>query len=396
MKYRAWLVASGMLGIAVGLLIWHLMASNPSPTLIAPPAISRAADADALPIANSFGVASALPKELDDETFTKMIQEFSEPGGYFMYDNFLSNEKSYQDPIPSLLKIARPGGAYLGVGPEQNFTYIAALRPAMAFIIDIRRQNMLELLMYKELFRMASNRAEFVSMLFSRKPSIPLKETSTAAELFAAFETATVEQKSFDDNLQRMKTDLHLSPDDEKTLEEVFHVFFSTGPNLNYASMSSYAPSGPSYSNLMTLTDLEGRNWSYLSSEDNFRFLKEMQRKNLIVPLVGNFAGPKAIRTVGRYLKDQHAKVSAFYVSNVEMYILPSPEWKSFCTNVAALPIDESSMFIRFLLGAYARAASRTAFGARNVSVISPMTDVLTGVVKGYTPSYYDLIHASR
>jgi hypothetical protein len=78
------------------------------------------------------------------------------------------------------------------------------------------------------------------------------------------------------------------------------------------------------------------------------------------------------------------------------MYILPSPEWKSFCTNVAALPIDESSMFIRFLLGAYARAASRTAFGARNVSVISPMTDVLTEVVKGYTPSYYDLIHASR
>src|SRR5262245_44405833 len=129
MKYRAWLVASGMLGIAVGLLIWHLMASNPSPNLIAPPAISQAADADALTITNSFGVAAALPKELDDDTFAEMIEEFSEPGGYFMYDNFLSNERSYQDPIPSLVKAARPGVAYLGVGPEQNFTYIAALRP---------------------------------------------------------------------------------------------------------------------------------------------------------------------------------------------------------------------------------------------------------------------------
>jgi hypothetical protein len=98
-----------------------------------------------------------------------MVSEFSEPGGYFMYENFLSNEKPYQDVIPRLTRIAKPRGVYLGVGPEQNFTYIAALLPQMAFIIDIRRQNMLELLMYKALFEMAANRADFISLLFSRK-----------------------------------------------------------------------------------------------------------------------------------------------------------------------------------------------------------------------------------
>src|SRR5262245_26563685 len=398
MKYRAWIVASIVLGIGAGLLLWYLLSPNPNtftPRPV-PPAVSRAAEIPSPPILNSFGTAAALPKELTRATFSKMIEEFSEPGGYFMYENYLSNERSYQDPIPSLLKVARSDGAYLGVGPEQNFTYISAIRPAMAFIIDIRRQNMLELLMYKALFAMSANRAEFVSMLFSRRPSLVPEETSTAEELFRAYEAAPPEQTFFDSNLRRIKAQLQLGSNDEKTIEHVYRVFFSVGPDLTYSSTDSYAPAGPSYTNLMTVTDRNGRNWSFLASEESFRFVKEMQRRNLIVPLVGDFAGPKAIRTVARYLKDHQATVSAFYLSNVEMYLLASQQWKGFCENVAALPIDKSSTFIRFLLGRYAYAVSPNGFGPRNVSVISPMIDVVTGVAKGYPPSYYDLIHASR
>ena len=398
MTHRAWAVASFVLVFGAGLLLWSPLGRNPTgpAPLLTPPASSRAAEADLPPITNSFGAAATLPNELTAETFWKMISEFSEPGGYFMYENFLSNERSYQDPIPSLKTATKPGGAYLGVGPEQNFTYIAAIRPAMAFIIDIRRQNMIELLMYKALFALAANRAEFVSLLFSRKPPIALDENSTPQEIFRACGAAQPEPKLFESNLRRIKDYLHLGRDDERTIEDVYRVFFSIGPDLTYSSTSSNAPSGPSYAELMTLTDGNGENWSYLASEDNFRFVKEMQRKNLIVPLVGDFAGPKAIRAAGRYLKEHHATISAFYLSNVEMYILPSAQWKSFCANVAALPVDRSSVFIRFLLGRYAFAASRNIYGVRNVSVTSPMIDVLTGVVNGYPPSYYDLIRASK
>jgi hypothetical protein len=397
MKHRPWIVASCVFGIAAGLLFWQLLGSSPTtPTVLTPPAVSRIPEADISLITNSFGTADALPHELTAEMFSKMTEQFSEPNGYFMYENYVSNERSYQDPIPALTKVVGPGGVYLGVGPEQNFTYIAAIRPAMAFIIDIRRQNMLELLMYKALFALAANRAEFVSFLFSRKPSISLDLNSTAEDLFHAFTVAQPEEKFFESNLRRVKAQLHLTAADEKTLEDVYRVFFSIGPDLSYSSTNSYAPSGPSYSNLMTLTDAAGRNWSYLASEENFRFLKEMQRKNLIVPLVGDFAGPKAIRAVARYLKDHEATVSAFYLSNVEMYILASPQWKNFCANIAALPVDTSSMFIRFLLGPYARAAFHNGFGPRNVSAISPMIDVVNSVVHGYALSYYDLIHASR
>src|SRR5262245_5856314 len=139
MKHRAWIVASIVLGTAAGLLLWHLLNSDPTGPTLMTPAISPAVDADVSDVTNRFGTAASLPKQLSGETFSTMIAEFSEPGGFFMYENYVSNERSYQDPIPSLLQVAKRGGVYLGVGPEQNFTYIAAIRPAMAFIIDIRR-----------------------------------------------------------------------------------------------------------------------------------------------------------------------------------------------------------------------------------------------------------------
>src|SRR5262245_13673857 len=87
--------------------------------------------------------ADTLPSQYTDAEFWRMVTDFSEPGGSFPYENFVSNEVSYQDIIPELTRIAKPGGVYLGVAPEQNFTYIAAIQAKVAFILDIRRQNML-------------------------------------------------------------------------------------------------------------------------------------------------------------------------------------------------------------------------------------------------------------
>ena len=75
--------------------------------------------------------------------------------------------------------------------------------------------------------------------------------------------------------------------------------------------------------------------------------MKAMEQKNLIVPIVGDFAGPKALRAVGAFLRDRGATVTAFYVSNVEMYLRNNGVWPVFCANVAALPLDTTSIFIR-------------------------------------------------
>ena len=72
-----------------------------------------------------------------------------------------------------------------------------------------------------------------------------------------------------------------------------------------------------------------------------------MQTKNLIIPIVGDFAGPKALREVGAFVKEPSANVTAFYVSNVEDYLRTNGVWQKFCANVATIPIDTSSLFIR-------------------------------------------------
>jgi hypothetical protein len=116
----------------------------------------------------------------------------------------------------------------------------------------------------------------------------------------------------------------------------------------------------PGYAGLMTLTDGSGRNWSFLSSSENYNRVRAMQQKNLIVPLVGDFAGPKAIRTTGQYVRDHGAIVSVFYISNVEDYIQAT--WSSYVRNITSLPMDPSSVFIRWSPGGSTRLSSMPDF----------------------------------
>jgi hypothetical protein len=304
--------------------------------------------------------AEALPSRLSDQEFWRLVTDFSESDGTFRSDNLLSNEVWLQYVIPDLLKTAKSGRVYMGVGPEQNFTYMTALRPTMAFVVDIRRGNLDLHLVYKALFDLSSDRAEFVSRLFSRKRPAGLTESSTATEIFEAFESVEQSEALFDENLRAIRDDLaskhgfRLSDLDVSGLEYVYHAFSTFGPKLQYSSTGTGFYGGgrqPTYADLMTATDADGVGHSYLNTEENFRFLKDLEARNLLVPIVGDFAGPKAIRAVGQYLKDKGTTVSAFYLSNVEMYLQQDGIWGRFCNNVATLPLDTTSTFIRSLRG---------------------------------------------
>ena len=304
------------------------------------------------------GLASArtadLPQQLTDRDFWKLSETLSEPNGAFRSDNLLSNEIWLQHVIPELMKSAKPGRVYLGVGPEQNFTYIAALKPAMAFIVDVRRGNLQLHLMYKALFELSSDRAEFVSKLFSKKRPAGLSASSTALEIFNAYSEVPTSEAIYKDNLKTiqghlLKTrGLALDEEDLRGIEYVANAFYWYGPGINYNSSGGrMGRMMATYFDLMVATDADGKSRSYLASEENFKVLKELHTRNLIVPVVGNFGGPKAIRAVAQYLKERGTIVTAFYLSNVEQYLDQQGLWPAFCNNVAALPIDESSMFIR-------------------------------------------------
>jgi hypothetical protein len=349
--------------------------------------------------------APALPSEISDKDFWRMIVDLSEPGGTYPYENFVSNELEYQDVVPALKATTKPGGVYIGVGPEQNFTYAAVLQSKLAFVIDIRRQNMVEMLLYKALFDMSPNRADFVSNLFSRVRPAGLDTKTTTAALFAAYENAKVDPDLSAKNLAAVKAYMtkhgyQLTSEDISSIEKIHDVFSRGGPSINYyfasAAPVGLGPSrGATYTRLMNTTDATGRNSSFLATEESYLYVREMQRKNLIVPLVGDFAGPAVIRNVGRYLTEHKATVGAFYISNVETY-LSDPQKQTFYENVTALPVDSSSMFIRHILGNPARGLTWWRQGMSNVSTIAPMSEFIAQIKSGRRPAFQEIVRETK
>jgi hypothetical protein len=329
--------------------------------------------------------ARTLHDHLTDQEFWRLISDFSEPAGYFQSDNLVSNERFYQQVVPWLRR-QRGRGAYLGVAPDQNFTFIAAVEPKIAFIVDIRRGNLDAHLMYKALFELSADRAEFYGRLFSRRRPDGLGAMSGANEIVAAFAEAPKNDALYKDNLRAIEDQLvkkhgwPLREDDLRGIEYVYGMFANFGPDITYQSSNANRRwslgNMPAFSELQVATDAEGRNRSYLANEDNFRIVKDLEARNLIVPVVGDFAGPKALRAVGTYLAAHESVISAFYVSNVEQYLFQNDVWRKFYDNVATLPLDADSVFIRSIKGR---------------EVLDPIRSLLREVAEGRVQTYPDL-----
>jgi hypothetical protein len=395
---------------------------------------------------------STIPARLDDSTFWRIISANSEPDGYFRSDNFVSNETTFQHVIPELQRRLGTGGVYMGVGPDQNFTYIVALKPRIAFVVDIRRQNMLQHLLYKSLMELSPTRSEFLSRLFSRPRPAGLPVDASVDALLTSYAAAAPDSALFARNFDAVRAQLSdrhgflLSDEDWRAIAYVYRAFYEEGPQLTYnfggrgvryprdsavtyglgtrATTASQRDSMfrlfrdsagqmlavtrtmmmngrrmPTYGELMVETDADGVQRGYLANEENYGQLRALQLANLIVPVVGDFGGPKAVRGVGDWLRAHNAKVSAYYTSNVEQYLFQSDAWERYYANVATMPTDTSSVFIRAVFNSwmvYDRAASRTPGVTRSVTLLSPIQALLNGVQDGRVRSYNDVVNFSQ
>jgi hypothetical protein len=300
--------------------------------------------------------AARLPDRLSDPEFWSLVDSISEPGGFFqIQDNFTSNEREIGQIFTMLRDRGVQGNVYIGVGPEQNLTYIAAIRPKMAFIVDIRRQAVMQHLMFKAIFEMAPDRADFISILFSKRRPPGLDSSTTIQNVWEAYWQLPSDSTMWHSNYARivdLLTKTHgfrITPQELDQLKWVFDAFFMYGPTITTRSGSGGG--GGSQSTFADLTgysnDESGTPRSFLSSEENYAYVKDLHARNLIVPVSGDFAGPKAIRAIGAWLKGHGAAVSAFYVSNVEQYLFRESKQGLFYDNVATLPITDESVFIR-------------------------------------------------
>lgn len=339
--------------------------------------------------------AHTVPNRLSDQEYWTLVTGMSEPGGHFPSDNLVSNELTFQWVVPELQRRWTNGSAYLGVGPDQNFTYLAALQPSIAFIVDIRRDNLRLQLMYKALLELSPTRAVFLSRLFSREVPAGLAQDASVNQLFDAFQDSAPSQERFKETVQLIRTHLtvqhgfSITDEDHAGMEYVLGAFLYAGPFLAYsnAGRGRY----PSYQELMVASDRDGQQRSYLANETLYGRLRSLQLRNLVVPVVGDFAGSKALRDVAAYLKARGAVVGAIYTSNVEQYLFQYGTWPAYYANVETLPLDERSTFVRSCF----TACSATA-GSRSVQLLDPVAALLRDVAGGRILSYYDLLAHSR
>lgn len=341
----------------------------------------------------------ALPATLEDGEFWDLFNRLSEPDGHFEDENYVSNELGYQRSMRRLQDAMTPGGVFVGVGPEQNFHYAAALKPAMALVIDIRRQNAMQHLMYKALFEISTDRADFIGRLFSRPRPAGLSEESSVEAMFHAYAAAPADPRLFDDTLAGILeslTERHgfpLSNADRRSLIKVFSAFRDSGPQLMYVFQGN-AQRHPTYAEMMTARDETGRAWSYLASAEAFEHVRTMQRRNLIVPVVGDFGGPNAVRAVGRYVREHGAAIDVFYTSNVESYLFREDRWHAFYDSMQTMPFGSSAVVVRSFFGAVARecASLRPVIRTPVVALVEPL---LQQHRRGELQTQCDLVAAS-
>ena len=331
--------------------------------------------------------------------FATLVEQLSEPNGEFDTDNLISNEQSYLHVMPALEQASLAGGVYIGVGPDQNFSYIARVRPAVAYIIDIRRDNLLLHLLFKAIFAASRNRAEYVSLLTGR-PAPDRVETwrDAGIERIVAYidETKPSAAAAAGEDVERLHATIRrfgvpVSAKDFQTIDRFHAAFVDEGLSLRFHSTGR--PSReyyPTYRDLLLETDRRGRKQCCLASEDDFAFVKALEARDGVVPVVGNLSGPHAVAAIGQVMTERGQRLSAFYVSNVENYLFRDGAYARYLENLKRLPHSDRSLIIRAIFGGYSLPDS--APGYYSTSTVQNLNELLANCAVGRCRSYYDLL----
>ena len=290
--------------------------------------------------------------EVSNSDFGALIEELSEPEGYFDTDNFITNETSYLHVVDKLKDHVRPGGVYLGVGPDQNFSYIVHTNPALAIITDVRRQNMLQHLLFKVLIEQAENRLDYLCTLLARDCT-EVSATSPLPQMLESVRVAPENRPALEDAIVQVRRTLlaayglNLDPVDLEQIAYVHRAFASAGLRMRFSSFGRPSTGYPTLEEILLERDLEGDYQSYMATEELFERLQRFQAENRLIPIVGDFAGRKALPEVAAFLSEHELEVSVFYVSNVEFYLAGLPGWDAYIDNVRQFPFRNDAVFIR-------------------------------------------------
>jgi hypothetical protein len=331
------------------------------------------------------------------QSLAELIATLSEAGGSFDTDNLISNERSYLHVVPTLRSLAGQAGGngvYLGVGPDQNFSYIAHLRPTLAILVDIRRDNLLLHLLFKAMFAEAPTRASYLALLTGRGEPAATRDASIETLVRLIDDAKPLDNSALGRLEARLAAVIDgfgvpLSNADRATIARFHRRFTDRSLSLQFNSTGRPPQYDyPTYRDLLLEVDRDGVRRSFLASEEDFQFVKALHARDRIVPIIGDLAGRAAIANVGRYLDTTGLRVSAFYTSNVEFYLFRNGTAPAFMSNLARLPRQPGSVIVRSV---FPGGGARIARGYNSASQTQPIQVLLVGYQQGLFRQYWEL-----
>jgi hypothetical protein len=314
-------------------------------------------------------------------------------------DYLVSNETDYQHVVPFLRQYSKPGNVYIGVGPDQNFTYITAVHPAFSFIVDYRTENQLLHYLFKACFELSTTRQEYLSILFSKPLDDHLKKDSCfLSYLLEYFSKASSDEVFFKQNSfltqERIKNYRKLiSNKILEIIQKIHRCFFRYNLNLRTRNgiTSWLGYPYPTYYDFLSARDRNGACWSFLDDDDRFLWLKRMQYRNKIISLAGDLSGSRTLNTLASFIREKSKKVSVLYVSNSEELLFRYNLFKAYVENIQQLPIDEDSIIIRSVVNRTDRKHPAGQEGHMLTTVAQRMIFFLNLFSEGRYRSYWDV-----
>lgn len=335
--------------------------------------------------------AGAQVSPLSDSAFATLVARVSEAGGTFNTDNLISNEGPYLKVIGALERRGVHGGAYVGVGPDQNYSYIAHVRPDVAFLVDIRRDNLLHHLLLRALLERAPTRVEFLAGLHGREPP---PDPATWMERPIEDVVAWIDAAPPDGDRAALHEEIAaavasygvpLSEADHATVRRFHGAFIDEGLDLRFRTHGrAPRPFYPTYRELVLETDMEGRRASYLADPEDYAFVRRLATAGRLVPVVGDLSGPHALRELARVMEEMGVRLSAFYASNVEFYLWQAGTFAAWAANLAALPAAEEAVVIRSYFPNFGRAHPSAVPGYYPAQTLQPVATLTSGTFSDY------------
>lgn len=330
----------------------------------------------------------------------ELIATLSEENQYFDTDNLISNESSYLHVVSMLEAEDLKGGVYIGVGPGQNFSYLAASAPELAFIFDIRKDNVLLHLMHKALFTLNESRVNYLAMLMG----FPLTSGRTDEDvddinlIVASLDAANPEGGSVEAHWTAIEAELRtygagLEEADYIRVRQLYSEFVRMGFDLRFTSHNRPPQSYyPTYRELILERDENGRQASFLASGDRYRRIRNMQLEDRIIPVVGDLSGDKAVLALEEYLKANNLEVMLVYTSNVEFYLMMRGRFDQYATQISELPRAPGALMIRSYFNRYRRSHPLSQPGHGSTQLMQSLESFANEYQAGGYVTYQQLI----